>query len=484
MRKFFAFAIIFISLLLLISCDIELLTGEENINDYIYPYLEFTISEDESYYTAEVVEGTNLEEVYIPAFADYKDEAVPIKYFDGFSNKEDASDIKTIIFESSDTTATDKAAKETEGLVNIKIDKPAENSVWGYLPSVEKEGMEFIGWFIEGSSTQVFEGDPITNNTIEPRFRAHSLIKREKKDATCISAGYSETCWECTSCGKYFSDSEGKTVIDSTVAIPASGHSFTSWTLDATAGKWHRSCTVCQKKEERSYNEHALVHHAAVDATCTKNGSIEYWQCSICNKYYSDDKAQNEITKEDIVVPHHTLSNWDYDIDNHWKNCPVDGVVFKAEHTWGKWVEHTSGSVTHLFTECEICGARKVATKPEYLVYNIGIGEVKLEDIEDTPCGDFYVNGVKAESGSRFEVSASEVTVEFRSYFGANTDYKAYCLVVNSGSMRELESGEKDSDGNYKVSVELGNTKEYVLSLQLSTGGGSLSFDCYLIFRK
>ena len=466
---------------LLTSCDLELLPADESVNDYIYPYLEFKISEDESYYTVAVVEGAKLEQLYIPAFADYQNETVPIKYFDGFNSAEDASDIKTIVFESSNTTATNKATKETKGLVSIKIDKVAEDSVWGYLPPAEKEGKEFVGWFIEGTTTQVFEGDPITNPVIKPRFKDHSLIKQEEKTATCTSSGYKEACWQCQSCGKCFSDSEGKTEID--VVIPSYGHSFTPWSFDTATGKWHRSCTACQKYEEKENNEHDLIHHAAVVATCTENGSIEYWQCSICNKYYSNANAENEITEADTIVPHHAVSAWTYDLDNHWKECPVDGILFKAEHTWGEWTEHTSGSVTHLFAECEICGARKVATKPEYLVYNIGIGEVKLEDIEDTPCGDFLVNGVKVESGDQIEVATSEVTVEFRSYFGANTDYKAYCFVVNNGSMQELESGVKDADGNYKLDLKL-TDKNYALSLQLNTGGGSLSFDCYLIFRK
>ena len=546
-----AYLFIILISVLLFSCDLELLTDKENVNDYIYPYLEFTPDEDGEGYTVTVVDGAELEEIYIPSSVEVDGESVPVTTFEGFQNPEDAKNVKTITLESPETKVSEKATEGTGELVNIKVKNTDPDAVWGPLPVVEKEGKEFIGWFIKGTSTQVFEGDLITDNTIEPRFREHTLVKHEAKaptcadfgwneymtcstcsystfseiaplghnlhmhdkcDATCTTEGYTETNWECKRCGRYYNDSEGKTEIDRAVVIPALGHtltetylndadfhwkgcsvcgdnfdtavhSFSAWTLNEEESKWHRSCTVCQREEERDYNEHELIHHERVEATCTENGSIEYWQCSVCGKYYNDDNAENEIAESDIVIPHHTLSAWDYNLDNHWKNCPVDGVVYKAEHTWGEWTEHTSGTVTHLFSECEICSARKVATKPEYLVYSIGIGEVKLKDLEDTPCGDFYVNGVKTESGSTINTTESEVTVEFRSYFGSNTGYTAYSFVVNNGSMRNL-SGEKDADGNYSLKLELTNAKEYVLSLQLNTGGGSLSFDCYLNYKK
>ena len=90
---------------------------------------------------------------------------------------------------------------------------------------------------------------------------------------------------------------------------------------------------------------------------------------------------------------------------------------------------------------------------------------------------------MKTESGSTVNTTTSEVTVEFRSYFGSNTGYTAYGFVVNNGSKRDL-SGVKDADGNYSITLELTNTKEYGVSLQLRTGGGSLSFDCYLNYKK
>ena len=48
---------------------------------------------------------------------------------------------------------------------------------------------------------------------------------------------------------------------------------------------------------------HSLVSHAAVAPTCGANGNIAYWQCSVCNKYFSDEAAENEITEAETVDP-------------------------------------------------------------------------------------------------------------------------------------------------------------------------------------
>ena len=43
-------------------------------------------------------------------------------------------------------------------------------------------------------------------------------------------------------------------------------------------------------------NKHTLTRHAQEDATCIETGKKEYWQCSVCNKLFSDDNATTEIT--------------------------------------------------------------------------------------------------------------------------------------------------------------------------------------------
>ena len=54
---------------------------------------------------------------------------------------------------------------------------------------------------------------------------------------------------------------------------------------------------------------HELQHTAAKAATCTEVGNIEYWYCSVCDKYYSDEDGTTEITSaETVIAAAHTLS--------------------------------------------------------------------------------------------------------------------------------------------------------------------------------
>ena len=46
-----------------------------------------------------------------------------------------------------------------------------------------------------------------------------------------------------------------------------------------------------------------VAHFPAVEATETSPGSIEYWQCQDCGKYFSDSVCTNEISASQIVTP-------------------------------------------------------------------------------------------------------------------------------------------------------------------------------------
>ena len=48
---------------------------------------------------------------------------------------------------------------------------------------------------------------------------------------------------------------------------------------------------------------HQLVEFPAKAPTCTENGSTAYWQCSVCQRYFGDAAAQDEITENSWVIP-------------------------------------------------------------------------------------------------------------------------------------------------------------------------------------
>ena len=49
--------------------------------------------------------------------------------------------------------------------------------------------------------------------------------------------------------------------------------------------------------------KHLLEHVEAVAPTADDPGHIEYWYCSVCNKYFSDEAGTQEISVDDTVLP-------------------------------------------------------------------------------------------------------------------------------------------------------------------------------------
>ncbi len=47
---------------------------------------------------------------------------------------------------------------------------------------------------------------------------------------------------------------------------------------------------------------HSLTRTAATAATCMQDGNIEYWYCSDCDKYFSDDNGNTDIAFADTVI--------------------------------------------------------------------------------------------------------------------------------------------------------------------------------------
>ena len=100
-------------------------------------------------------------------------------------------------------------------------------------------------------------------------------------------------------------------------------------TIEATCvehGYTTHKCSICHSIVKVDNNdelkEHTLTYVQKKDATCTATGKKEYWQCSVCNKLFSDANATTEITDAaslDIPAKGHKY--------NSEGTCTVCGVV-------------------------------------------------------------------------------------------------------------------------------------------------------------
>ena len=123
-----------------------------------------------------------------------------------------------------------------------------------------------ISWEWKEDHTQasaVFTCNKCEETATEHKITKEASIEKTTEDATCTEAG------EITYTAKVdFNETEYTD--EKKVTIPATGHKLTKT--------------------------------AAKAATCTAAGNSEYYTCSACGKYFSDEKGNNEIAKGSWVI--------------------------------------------------------------------------------------------------------------------------------------------------------------------------------------
>lgn len=191
----------------------------------------------------------------------------------------------------------------------------------------------------------------ITSNaaTLTVDARKHSLKHYEYKAPTCTENGNKEY-WYCESCKQYFSDENATMPItQEDTVIAATGHAYGEpsweWSKD---GQSATATFICADDESHQENKEASITSAVKEeATCTEDGitvytaivefngqtytdtkeiadlpatghqltkvdgkvqtieetgNITYWHCEICDKYFSDENGEHEITLEDTIL--------------------------------------------------------------------------------------------------------------------------------------------------------------------------------------
>ncbi|MCR4776408.1 MAG: leucine-rich repeat protein [Saccharofermentans sp.] len=101
-----------------------------------------------------------------------------------------------------------------------------------------------------------------------------------------------------------------------------------------------------------SHYEHKMTEVAAKDPTCTENGNIRYWKCSVCGKLFSDAEGKNVIEAKDTVI-----SALGHDLDHVKAKEPTD---------------NEDGNIEYYVCKREGCG--KKFADPE--------GKTELKDID------------------------------------------------------------------------------------------------------
>lgn len=171
-----------------------------------------------------------------------------------------------------------------------------------------------------------------TKDVQDIKALGHKLTKTAAKAATCTEAGNSEY-YTCGTCGKFFSDKDGKTEI-----------AKDSWVIKALG--------------------HKLTQTPAVTPTCVAGGNNAYWTCSVCHKVFKADKTT------ETTVAAETLAK---DPTNHTGGTEQRGAVAASCMTAGRTAD----------TYCKGCGK---LTEPGAFIPPTGVHNYK--DGVCTTCGN------------------------------------------------------------------------------------------------
>ena len=211
---------------------------------------------------------------------------------------------------------------------------------------------------------------------------------------------------------------------------------------------YHYSC-VCSKAGDTTFEYgdplgHTLTHHTAKASTCTVQGNIEYWSCSVCKKNFSDSEGKKEITGS-VLLPL-SAHSWDegYQVDSthHWHLCTVCGTA-------GDKVAHTriyGADETHHWHMCSVCGYRMSEKEAHNFVMQ---GETKY----CTVCGK-VVERTDSEPGFDVDPVYPAPTGEINKSFDAETGKWTF-------SLRSTSSGSVPTDWSWYVddAIQTGETR-------------------------
>ena len=135
------------------------------------------------------------------------------------------------------------------------------------------------------------------------------------------------------------------------------------------------------------------TYSKAVAATCTQAGSVAYYTCNSCGRFFADSACTQSLSASQLVVSAkgHTEGSYSYDTKSHWKLCSVcgDAVTEKQDHTWDE------GTVTTQPTEekdgvrtytCSICSANDTESIPAlgakiYIHFSVPQGVESVDSI-------------------------------------------------------------------------------------------------------
>lgn len=230
--------------------------------------------------------------------------------------------------------------------------------------------------------------------------------------------------------------------------------------------------------------EHVLTYHAAVAATCTETGTVEYWSCSECGKNFADEAATQEISSLTTSALGHDFGAWEVvspatctENGEQRQTCSRCGEevveVMKAPgHSFGDWAtvpgkEPTCTEQGTQERECSVCHTVEERSIPANgHVFDGGMictvcGASRTSDklaFTRNADGSYTVSGIGKETEKEIYIpimySNSPVTAIGEDAFAGNKEITGIYI---TGGIETIGSGAFDGCTNL-VSLQLANS--------------------------
>ena len=184
------------------------------------------------------------------------------------------------------------------------------------------------------------------------------------KTANCQEGGW-DAYYTCDGCGQLFA-ADGTTMIS---AVPITGKNESNHTnvqpfAADTATCVHmgndayEKCVDCgvvtSGSDTKYYGEHnyGTLHPAQTEIhtpTELKAAIAAFYQCSVCNKYFDENKTETTLGALTGTTPSHSYSDWvNTDADQHWKECGCGNKIEVADHNYDNTCDTTCNTCGHV----------------------------------------------------------------------------------------------------------------------------------------
>lgn len=364
------------------------------------------------------------------------------------------SGLTSVTIPSSVTSIGESAFQHCTGLTSITIPNSVTSIVnlafWDcdsltivYIPS----GVNFVpdksgltGDFISQTATKITYTVDSSNNVkitdislssgntvdIPPEIDGKTVIavdedhRHKVGNHTCVT-NTTPTCIKKATCGICGQDYYGDHDLSHHNAVP---HTCTA---DGTVEYW--DCSVCGKKfsdpngtaeitniaDPNDPARHSLVKTDEKAPTCTDNGNRAYWTCTECRNIFSDDAGLNPTTLAEVTVSAtgHTWSNdWSSDGTGHWHDCVNANCPITENNQKVGYAVHTPGADATETTPqtCDVCGYELAPSLGHIHANHLTF----IAEVPETCTADGVKAHYECECGKLFadDQAATEVTLE------------------------------------------------------------------------